>query len=82
MVALTGRHADIAQRFLRARGSRLRGTWCLCTVADRMSRNADPPIPAADVAGWGHGLRAVEALVDWLETGTAPGDVVVVPHLV
>lgn len=54
----------------------------MCTVADSMSRNADPPIPAADVAGWGHGLRAVEALVDWLETGTAPDDVVVVPHLV
>lgn len=83
LMAPTGRHAEVAQRFLLARGVVVPGEVVVVSaLADSATRRSEPFIPAVDTDGWGHGLQAVEAMVDWLETDTAPRDIVLTPQLV
>jgi DNA-binding LacI/PurR family transcriptional regulator len=83
VVGPTSRHADVAQRHLQGIGLRVPEDVRIASgLADSQVEASDPPIPAMDGDGWGHGRMVVDAMVEWLETGERPADIVITPRLV
>jgi DNA-binding LacI/PurR family transcriptional regulator len=83
VVGPTSRHADVAQRHLQEIGLRVPEDVRIASgLADSQADASDPPIPAMDGDGWGHGRMVVDAMVKWLETGERPMNIVITPRLV
>jgi DNA-binding LacI/PurR family transcriptional regulator len=82
VIAPTGGHAAMLQRHLQAHGVQIpEQVTIVCLCGDSTLTDLQPTIPACDPACWEQGQQVVDALLDWLNTGSPPKNLLMMPRL-